>query len=126
MTTHEVSRFENEQASKLAIAAQIADQVAQTRVLADYRLGKEPNTIRRQRGDLACFEAFLKEAGAPMTNLAEDLALWVPTSPGLVKAFVRWQLAKSYRIDTINVRLSTVKCYLRLAASAGYVSAERA
>ncbi len=122
--SQEVTEYQDR--SALVMAARIADQVAQEQVLADYRLGKEPSTIRRQRGDLACFEAFLKDAGAPMTNLSEDLALWAPISPGLVKAFLRWQLTKNYRIDTINVRLSTVKTYIRLAASAGYVPAERA
>lgn len=110
----------------LTLAAQIADQVAQENALADYRAGKEENTIKRQRGDIALFERFLREAGAPMTNLSEDLTLWAPITAGLVKAFQRWQLTKGYRIDTINVRTSTVKMYLRLAALAGHASAEQA
>lgn len=92
-TNRDLAAFPEEYMT-LAQAAQVADQVAQGQVLADYRLGKEPNTIRRQRGDLACFEAFLKEAGAPITYMAEELALWAPISPGLVKAFVRWQIKK--------------------------------
>jgi len=124
-TNRDLAAFPEEYMT-LAQAAQVADQVAQGQVLADYRLGKEPNTIRRQRGDLACFEAFLKEAGAPITHMAEELALWAPISPGLVKAFVRWQIKKNYRIDTINVRLSTVKTYIRLAAAAGHIPVERA
>ena len=124
MTIREVIRLEDGRASNLAMAAQIADQVAQANALGDYRRGKEPKTLKRQRGDLALFELFLAEAGAPTTNLYDDLALWAEISPGLVKAFVRWQLARGYRIGSVNVRLSTVKRYTQLAAEAGYVPAE--
>jgi integrase len=112
--------------SALELAAQIADQVAKEQTLADYRFGKEDNTIRRQRGDLALFEKFLAEAGAPVVNLSEDLQLWRPISAGLVKAYQRWQLTKGYRIDSINVRISTIKTYMKLAAQAGHVSTEQA
>ena len=61
-----------------------------------------------------------------MTHLCDNLALWAEISPGLVKAFVRWQLAQGYRIGSVNVRLSTVKRYVQLAAEAGYLPAERA
>lgn len=115
-----------DQRSALARAAQIADQLAQANVLANYRRGKEPKTLRRQCGDLALFEAFLAEAGAPTTGLADDLALWTDISSGLVSAFVNWQLAKGYRTGSINVRLSTVKTYAKLAALAGYLPGDRA
>jgi integrase len=126
MTPREVIRLEDGQASNLAMAAQIADQMAQANVLADYRRGKEPKTLQRQRTDLELFEAFLAEVGAPTTGLVDDLALWTEISSGLVKAFVNWQLAKGYRIGSINVRLSTVKTYAQLAAQAGYLSGDRA
>jgi hypothetical protein len=109
MSTREISGYDIDERSLLARAAQIADQIAQAHVLEDYRQGKEPKTIRRQRGDIALFEAFLTEAGAPTTGLSEDLALWTDISAGLVKAFVRWQLGKGYLIGSMNVRISTVK-----------------
>jgi hypothetical protein len=65
-------------------------------------------------------------AGAPTAGLVDDLALWTEISPGLVKAFVNWQLARGYRIGSINVRLSTVKTYVQLAAQAGYLPGDRA
>lgn len=114
------------QPSALAVAAQVADQFAQANILADYRRGKEPKTLDRQRTDLALFEAFLAEAGAPTSGLADDLALWQDISPGLVKAFLNWQLAKGYRIGSCNVRLSTVRTYAGLAAQAGYLPGDRA
>lgn len=114
------------QPSALAVAAQIADQLARANVLASYRQGKGPKTLQRQRVDLALFEMFLAEAGAPTTGLVDSLALWAEVSPGLVEAFLNWQLVKGYRIGSINVRLSTVKTYVRLAAQAGYIPGDRA
>lgn len=112
--------------SRLAMAAQVADHIAQVQVLADYRRGKGAQTLRRQCTDLTLFEAFLAEAGAPTPGLADELALWAEITPGLVKAFVRWQLASGFRIGSVNVRLSTIKTYARLAAQAGYLPSERA
>jgi hypothetical protein len=37
----------------------------------------------------------------------------------LVAAFVQWQLSQGYAIGSINVRLSTIKTYAKLASQAG-------
>jgi len=109
----------------LARAAQVADQVAQEQTLADYRQGKAWNTLKRQREDVALFEAFLAEAGVAISGMAEHLPFWSEVSAGLVQAFVRWQLAKGYRPGSVNVRLSTIRTYARLTAKAKYMPMER-
>jgi hypothetical protein len=102
-----------------------ADQVAQAQVLADYRQGKAANTLARQCDDIALFETYLAEAGVVVSDMAENLALWAHVSQGLIRGFVRWQLQRGYTVGTVNVRLSTVKTYARLATSAGYLPTER-
>jgi integrase len=41
-----------------------------------------------------------------------------------VEGFVRWQLKEGYSIGSVNVRLSTVKAYAKLARKAGVISHE--
>jgi integrase len=108
--------------SPLARAARVADELAQANKLEDYRTGKAETTLARQRDDVALFEAYLAEAGVTMAGMADDLRLWADISAGLILAFVRWQLfTKGHSVGSTNVRLSTVKTYARLSASAGYL-----
>jgi integrase len=107
--------------SPLARAARVADTLAKVSILEDYQQGKAENTLARQRDDIALFEAYLAEAGVIVEGMAADLGLWADVSAGLIRAFIRWQLARSYSIGSINVRLSTVKTYARLSASAGHL-----
>jgi integrase len=45
---------------------------------------------------------------------------------GLVEGFVQWQIRAGYAIGSINMRLSTVKLYCRLAQGAGALGEEQA
>ena len=110
--------------STLGRAAQVADAIAQEQTLADYRQGKAPKTLERQRDDIALFERYLAEAGVRVVGMVDDLALWREVSQGLVKGFQRWQLRCGYTIGSVNIRLSTVKTYCRLAAGAGFLTTE--
>src|SRR5258708_899004 len=69
------------------------------------------NTLARQRDDVALFESYL----------ADDLRLWAEVSQDLVSGFLCWQLKNGYSVGSVNVRLSTVRTYARLAAKAGYL-----
>lgn len=111
--------------TQLVEASAIADQVARAHVLADYRQDKAPRTLSGQRDAIAVFEAYLTEAGVPMQGMADDLAPWSAVSAGLVNGFVRWCLARGYRIRSINNRLSVLRTYARLAAEAGHLPQER-
>jgi integrase len=96
-------------------------------VFDDYRERLADETARRHDADLGCFASFLAAAGVS-TNLSTDLssgpAGWAGISWGLVAAFVEWQLAEGYAIGSINVRLSTVKVYAKLATKAGSIPPE--
>jgi integrase len=106
----------------LAQAGQAANQAAGRHRFADYRLRRAGQTLRRQQADLGLFSAFLDELGAPAGDLWDDPHAWRGITWGLVEAFVKWQLQQGYSVSTVNVRLSTVKTYARLAMQAGALS----
>ena len=105
--------------SPLAIAGQQANQAAARATFTDYRKRKAPNTTRRQDADLHLFADFLTEAGVTVRDLNTDPAQWRGITWGLVQAFIQWQLTQGYAVDSVNVRLSTVKQYAKLATQAG-------
>jgi len=104
------------------LAQQIGDQAnraaAQTR-FNDYRSRRAPETLRRQDADLALFHEFLEFVNLRTGNLSLQAQAWRPVTWGLVEAFVKWQLNEGYAIKSINVRLSTVKTYARMAMQSG-------
>lgn len=107
------------QDSPMVIAGQAANKAAARAVFNDYRTRKATNTIRRQDADLALFADYLKSARLRVGKLATDPRAWMGITWGLVEGFVKWQLLEGYAVDSVNVRLSTVKQYAQLALKAG-------
>lgn len=105
--------------SPIVIAGQAANKAAARAVFTDYRTRKAANTTRRQDADLALFAEYLNAARLPAGNFAEDPRAWQGITWGLVEGFVKWQLVNGYAVDSVNVRLSTIKTYARLALKAG-------
>jgi len=107
----------------LEIAGQMANGHAAKAAFGDYQSRKADNTLRRQRADLALFAEFLAVAGIPAAPTAEDLYstpdAWRGVTWGLVEAWRNWSLQQGYSVGSVNVRLSTVKQYAKLAAKAG-------
>lgn len=114
----------------------VASRYAEAAVFRDYLNRKSLNTIRAQRTDLDNFVEYLhditrqqkssqQEAIQMVTQLPTAEALqnepsaWKGISWGLVDGFVRWMLAQSYAIGSINRKLSTIKHYAKLATQAG-------
>lgn len=52
------------------------------------------------------------------SDLARDPNAWRGVTWGLVEGFVKWQLRRGYSVGSVNVRLSTVKTYCKLALKA--------
>ncbi len=96
-----------------------ANRAAARARFQEYRSRRAEETLRRQDADLALFHEFLEFVNLRTGNLAEDAQAWRPVTWGLVEAFVKWQLNEGYAIKTINVRLSTLKSYARLAMQSG-------
>lgn len=111
------------QPTALEHAGQVANGFAARAAFSDYRARKADNTLRRQDADLALFAEYLADAkipGAPgAAELAQDPESWRGVTWGLVAGWARWQLARGYAVASVNVRLSTVRTYAKLAAKAG-------
>ena len=87
----------------------------------EYRASKSDNTLRRQASDLALFANYLKDKNGARDagNLAIEPGAWTGVGWQAAVGFQRWQVAYGYAIASINVRLSTIKIYSRLATMAG-------
>jgi integrase len=107
----------------LALAGVAADQAARLGVFADYLSRKAANTLRRQRADLDLFARYLAAAGVSIegTQLQHLPNAWTGVTAGLVEGFKRWMLHEGYAIASVNVRLSTIKVYVKLAAKVGVI-----
>ncbi len=129
--------------SALAHVGQVANDHAARNVFADYLSRKADNTIRRQGADLARFAEFLDDVGnrsgldlgAALAEFAyavgafpdgpsPDADAWRGVTWGLVEGFRNWMVGQGDAVGSINVRLSTIKAYAKLATKAGALSAE--
>ena len=115
-------------ATPLAQAGGAANEAAARSAFADYRSRKADNTLRRQDTDLDLFAQYLAQATGGQAPTPAMLALnpyaWRCVTWGLVGGFVRWLLWQGYAVNTINVRLSTIKTYAKLATQAGALSTQ--
>lgn len=96
-----------------------ANQAAASSRFADYRSRRADQTLRRQDADLLLFREFLIMVNIRTGNLSHEPSAWRPITWGLVEAFVKWQIEGGYAIQSINVHLSSIKTYARLAMQAG-------
>ena len=101
-----------------------ANQAAARQRFADYHSRRAEHTLRRQQADLALFTRFLGGLGVTVGELSTDPSAWAGITWGLVEAFVKWQIQAGYALTSVNIRLSTLKTYARLAAQAGALSAQ--
>ena len=102
-----------------ALIGDKANRAAAASRFADYRSRRAEQTLRRQDSDLMLFREFLALVGLRTGDLSREPAAWSPVTWGLVEAFVKWQLTQGYAIQSINVHLSTIKTYTRLAMQTG-------
>lgn len=114
-------RFLSTEHFSLAEAGSFADQMLAQETFTRYRERKAPETIRRHRADLALFATYLRQIHGLSFHgdLYDDPTAWSGMTRGLVEGFLRWQLRQGYAIGSINMRLSTVKLYCKLAQGAG-------
>ncbi len=96
-----------------------ANQAAASSRFMDYRSRRADQTLRRQDADLDLFREFLALCNVRTGNLSNEPIAWKPVTWGLVEAFVKWQIESGYAIQSINVHLSSIKTYARLAMQAG-------
>ena len=111
--------------TKPATIGQLANSYASQNVFHEYHERIAANTKRRQKADLLLFADYFQLAGMPDVGerLYTDVETWQGITFGFVDGFVRLMLKSGYAIDSINVRLSTVKVYCKLATKAGMIDA---
>jgi integrase len=107
--------------SALQAAGQTANEYAARGAFADYLSRKADNTVRRQAGDLARFAEYLQAAGIQAGDLQHNPESWRGITWGMVEGFRSWMVTEGDAVGSINVRLSTVKTYAKLATKAGAV-----
>lgn len=109
----------------LAAIGQAANAAAARHIFEDYRARRSENTLRRQDADLDLFAQYLADVGVSVDSdeMTVNPDAWHGLTWGLVAAFVQWQLQQGYAVASVNVRLSTVKTYAKLAFQAGAIDA---
>ncbi len=103
----------------LQSAGHAANEAAARHVFAEYLSRRAPNTRRRQSADLNLMRDFLQTIGIAPGDLQHDPDAWRGMTWGIVSAWVQWMLNNGYAVSSVNVRLSTVKTYAKLAAQVG-------
>jgi integrase len=104
---------------ELASAGEAANRAASHSRFSDYHLRRAAHTLRRQQADLALFARFLEAMQVLSGDFMQDPEAWRGVTWGLVEGFAKWQLQEGYTVSSVNVRISTLKAYARLAMQAG-------
>lgn len=114
------------QTTQAQTIGEIANAHAAAAAFADYRARIAQNTKARQDRELSVFSEYLGYVDIVVSPaaLATDPQAWRGITWGIVAGFVQWQLREGFAIGAINVRLSTVKAYARLAHQAGAIGAD--
>lgn len=102
-------------------AGQAASRAAAKQRFRSYQQRRADETLRRQKADLGLFREFLHSFDINTGDFFSDPVAWSGITWGLIEAFVKWQVENGYAIPSINVRLSTLKTYSRLAMQAGTI-----
>lgn len=102
--------------------------ISANRAFKDYQDRVDPNTLKRQKYDIELFCRFIasKNVIVSKEGLLSNPSAWLGITHGLIDSFSKWMISEGFAIGSINVRLSTVKTYFKLAAKAGYVDNDEA
>lgn len=108
----------------LSMAGQVANSAAAKHIFSDYQARKSTNSLRAQYADLQTFVDYLCAAGVDCPTadeLQNQPESWQGVTHGLVRGFVAWMLQQGLALASVNRKLSTVKVYAGLAATAGAI-----
>lgn len=92
-----------------------ANKAASQTVFIEYRIRKAKNTVERQSRELAKFAQF---AGIDF-DLSTNPQGWKFVTWGIVDGFIKSLLMQGYATGTLNIILSTIKRYAKLALRSG-------
>ncbi len=109
----------------LVRAGEEASRSAAKHRFENYHQRRSEETLRRQKSDLLLFNDFIVVVGLQPRDFFNDPNSWLGVTWGLVEAFIKWQLDEGYAVPSVNVRLSTIKIYAKLAMQAGVLSVDQ-
>ncbi len=112
------------ESNTLRAAGQVANEYAAQGAFADYLARQSDNTLRAQAASLARFAQCLALMGLQAGDLQHDPAAWQGLTWGLVEGFRNWMIQQGDAVASVNVRLSAVKAYAKLAYKAGVIPME--
>lgn len=94
----------------------------------DYQDRIDKNTLTRQGYDMALFCKFIasKNILVSKEDLLSSPSAWLDITHGMIDSFAKWMIQEGFAIGSINIRLSTVKTYFKLASRAGYIQPDEA
>jgi site-specific recombinase XerD len=111
--------------SPLVSFGRVADEQARLNSLTMYQQKLSSSTLRRHRADLTAFKNYLnKEAHVLVGDLFSDLREWDGITWGMVHGFQDWMIEQGYAMGSVDLRVVTVKKYIKLACDAGIISPE--
>lgn len=109
--------------SPLSIFGREANEQVQQNTLASYQRLLTEATLRRHKADLALFQRYLQEkAQIVVGDLFLELQEWSEITWGMIHGFRDWMIDLGYAMGSVDVRVVTVKKYMRLAYEAGFVA----
>lgn len=112
--------------TSLVQAGLAADEYVRANRLSVYQRGLSNETLRRQRADINLFREFLGKAGIQTGDMFGIIHEWHGVTFGLIEGFKEWQYQQGYAIDSINVRLATIKKYAEVAHASGVIDRQTA
>lgn len=112
----------------LAQIGQSENVISANSAFKDYQDRIDPNTLARQEYDIALFCKFIasKQILVSKEELLSSPSAWLDITHGMIDSFAKWMVKEGFAIGSVNVRLSTVKTYFKLASRAGYVQHDEA
>ena len=116
---------QNTALTRIQAAGQAANEAAAKNAFRAYRSRKSERTAAIQKTNLGHFTEFLLSVGAftedEDRNLFDVVEDWHGVTYGLIEAFRVWMLENSYSIASVNLALSNVKVYAKMAFRAGII-----
>ncbi|HEX3640174.1 MAG TPA: site-specific integrase [Ktedonobacteraceae bacterium] len=114
--------------STLDQVGQSENVISANNAFKDYHDRIDPNTFARQSYDMALFCAFIasKKVLVDKDELLSSPRAWLDITHGMIDSFAKWMIEEGFAIGSINIRLSTVKTYFKLASRAGYIQPDEA
>ncbi len=113
--------------SDLIAIATRAKQFADENVFPDFEGRKSAKTLEAYHYNIQTLERCLRYLGFEVGDLVAHPQNWKLVTGPMIVAFREWMMThEGYAVQTVNLKLSTIKTYANLAKKAGYMTEQQA